>query len=189
MHRFQQLLLAAALVLFAVSVNCAGTVLAGKIAVPLYLDSLLTFAASALGGLWAGIATAILTNLTMYFFDYTMLPFVLCHLLTAVFANSTFRYYRKKYENRPLNADIFLWAGLWSAVSNGILGNLISDALFSSIANPKVDIIVQAIFIGTGSLSFATHFFGIITNLVDKMISAALSFFVYRIVRFVQRRL
>ena len=160
---------------------------------PLYLDTLFTIAVTALSGLWAGIATAILTNLTMYFFDYTMLPFTLCHIFTAILAYGTFRYYLKKHENsifveERLKIEIFLWAGLWSALSNGILGNLISDALFSSIANPKVDIIVQAIFIGTGSLPFSTHFFGLITNIVDKMISSGLSFFACSLVRLIQKK-
>ena len=127
-------------------------------------------------------------ELPCIFFDYTMLPFTLCHIFTAILAYGTFRYYLKKHENYFFSAEIFLWAGLWSALSNGILENLISDALFSSIANPKVDIIVQAIFIGTGSLPFSTHFFGLITNIVDKMISAGLSFFAYSLVRLIQKK-
>ena len=68
MDKIRRFLFLVAEVLVAVGANCAGAVLAGKISISLYLASLFTIAVTALSGLWAGIATAILTNLTMYFF-------------------------------------------------------------------------------------------------------------------------
>lgn len=173
-------------IFLAVSLNCQSSVVATNLNMPLYLDSLLTIAITAIFGLYSGIAVALLSNATLFFFGYSMPLFIFCHILTAVFAHVTFLYYRKKEEEKDLSAEIFLWAGLWSAFANGFFGNIISQVLYSFTENPKVDNMVQGIYIATKSLTFATHFVGYITNLIDKMISAILSFFVYKIVTLIK---
>jgi len=179
--------------IFALIVNCGGCVLAGNIALPLYMDSLLTIAVTAIGGLWWGIACAVISNMTLHFTGYTMWPFTFCHVATAVFAWLTFLYYKKKshgslqaqnFANNLIDfpIDAFLWAGVWSAFSNGLLGNIISSMLFpfeSGIA--KVDNIAQAIYLVTNNLTLATYISGTLTNITDKLISGFLSFFVWRV--------
>lgn len=168
----------------AVAVNCAGSAFAGEITVPLYLDSLLTMSVTATAGLWGGIICAIASNVTLFFFDYTMLPFTTCHVLTALLSHVTFSFCKKSAglkQNAPLPISAFLWAGLWSALSNTILGNMISQWLFSSITLPKMDYMVQGVYIATGSLFFATYLTGALTNITDKMISAVLSYGYYRL--------
>ncbi len=83
---------------------------------------------------------------------------------------------------KPLyEIDTFLWAGLWSALSNAVLGNIISDVLFSSVTTPKIDSGILSVYTAVPNLVFATYIVGFLTNLTDKMISAVVSFAGYRI--------
>lgn len=164
-----------------VCINCLGGIYIPKTAVPLYMDSSLTFAVTAWCGLGYGIACAVLSNGIMYLFDATMIPFVSCHILTAFFAWLIFRRHQRLFPGEKLTLEAFLWAGLWSALANAVLGNILVDLLFSSQSDRmNTATPVQGLYIATGSLMFATYLSGILTNLADKLISAAISFFVYR---------
>ena len=77
--------------------------------------------------------------------------------------------------------DAFLWAGLWSALSNAILGNIISDVLFSSVTTPKIDSGILSVYTAVPNLVFATYIVGFLTNLTDKMISAVISYAGYKL--------
>lgn len=172
------------LLIIAVAANCLGSFIARNISLPLYLDSVLTIAVTAIGGLWWGIASAVLSNVTLYLFDYSMLPFTLCHVLTAVCAWLTFRRAEK-----PFQLQSFLWAGLWSGLTNAVTGNLISDFLFSAATGvDNIDNAVRAIYIATGNLRVAIYLGGLITNLVDKFISATVSFLLYKLIYKASRR-
>ena len=72
---------------------------------------------------------------------------------------------------------------MWSAASNAVLGNILSVALFSASTIENVDNIVQGIYLATENIPFALCFGGTVTNLADKMISAAVSYGVYRAVK------
>lgn len=166
------------LLIIAVAANCLGSFIARNISLPLYLDSVLTIAVTAIGGLWWGIDCAVLSNVTLYLFDYSMLPFTLCHVLTAVCAWLTFRRAEK-----PFQLQSFLWAGLWCGLTNAVTGNLISDFVFSAATGvDNIDNAVRAIYIATGNLRVAIYLGGLITNLVDKFISATVSFLLYKLI-------
>ena len=170
----------ALLLLGAVAANCLGSVVARHSIIPLYLDSVLTIAVTALCGLWGGIACAALSNGVMALPDRSMLWFVACHICTAVFAHLTFRHHKQAHKRAPYTIETFLWAGLWSALSNAVLGNVIVELLYSSVTTAHVDNIVQGIFIAVENLTFATYFSGFLTNMADKMISAAISYAAYK---------
>lgn len=164
----------------AIFINCCGCVSAEKFHIPLYLDSLLTIGVVASCGLVPGFVCALFSNLLLTYFDYTMLPFVSCHILTAFFAWLTFNHFAKK-DSRKLSLDAFLWAGFWSGLSNAVLGNIIADTLFfSNTETPRIDITVQGIYIALDNLHLATYLAGTIENLTDKTISAVLSFGLYK---------
>ena len=188
------LLFSALCIIIAVIANFFGSVLARNITLPLYLDSVLTLAVTALCGLWAGIACAVLSNGALWIFYNTSLPFTLCHILTAVCAYFTFRKYKISKQSDRNNAsgqvrndkaqlpiDAFLWAGLWSAITNAISGNVLVSLLFASATSPNVDSSVQGIFIVVPNLTFATYYAGVLTNLTDKIISAVVSYGAYKI--------
>lgn len=188
------LLFSALCIIIAVIANFFGSVLARNITLPLYLDSVLTLAVTALCGLWAGIACAVLSNGALWIFYNTSLPFTLCHILTAVCAYFTFRKYKILKQSDRNNASgqvrndkaqlpigAFLWAGLWSAITNAISGNVLVSLLFASATSPNVDSSVQGIFIVVPNLTFATYYAGVLTNLTDKIISAVVSYGAYKI--------
>ena len=175
----------------ALLVNCFGSVLATKITFPLYLDSVMTIGVTALCGLIPGLLCAALSNGILFLFDYTMLPFMSCHLVTALLAWLVFVHDDKKKAVRPVlersesyEIDVFLWAGVWAALSNAILGNLIADLLFGARVNRQnAECTVQGIFVVTRNLLYSTYLAGFIENITDKMLSAVLSYGLYEGVR------
>ena len=172
-------------------INWMCSYLAGLIAFPLYLDSLLTIAVTALCGLVPGIVCAVASNALLCIFANTGIFFTLCHISTAVVAHLVFSSERKKAES-PSNSNVpytdvsyttenFMWIGFISAVTNSVLGNTISYFFYSANTTiPQVDNAVQGIYVVTKSLKFAAYFGGTITNLIDKVFSATVSLFVYR---------
>ena len=54
---------------------------------------------------------------------------------------------------------------------------------FRDTVIPQVDNAVQGIYVVTHSLIFAAYFGGTVTNLLDKVFSATVSLFVYRVIR------
>ena len=103
------------------------------------------------------------------------------HLLTALIAWYVFHLYKRKNPNKEYTIDLFLWVGLFAAIVNGILGNIIVSIVLSSIASrPQVNAVVQGIYVVVHNLQLATHLGGIIENLVDKILSALISFCVFR---------
>ena len=73
-----------------ISINYLCSYLAGLIAFPLYLDSLLTIAVTALCGLVPGIVCAVGSNVLLCIFANTGILFTLCHISTAVVAHLVF---------------------------------------------------------------------------------------------------
>lgn len=170
----------AVLTISAVLINYFGSILASTIVFPLYLDSLLTIAVTACCGLVLGLICAIFSNILLTIFSSASIWFVTCHLTTALIAWYIFRFYRRKNQDTSYAIDIFLWIGLISAIVNGILGNIIVSIVLSSISSrPQVDAVVQGIFVVVHNLQLATHLGGIIENLVDKILSALISYGVF----------
>ena len=207
-----------------ISINYLCSYLAGLIAFPLYLDSLLTIAVTALCGLVPGIVCAVGSNVLLCIFANTGILFTLCHISTAVVAHLVFYscggfntrtlcvltkgikadcnhlmrttysdacvgvvdFERKKAAslsktNFSYTTENFMWIGFISAVTNSVLGDTISYFFYSAnTAIPQVDNAVQGIYVVTKSLKFAAYFGGTVTNLIDKVFSAAVSLFVYR---------
>lgn len=165
----------------AVLINYSGSLLASIIVFPLYLDSLLTVAVTACCGLAPGLLCAVFSNILLTVFSSASIWFTTCHLLTALIAWYVFYIYRRKNPNKECTIDIFLWVGLFTAIVNGILGNIIVSIVLSSISSrPQVDAVVQGIYVVIHNLQVATHLGGIIENLVDKILSALISYGAFR---------
>ena len=159
-----------------ITVNVLCSIFARNSFIPLYLDSIMTFAVTAACGLWGGILCALLSNIVLWIFYNTALPFTVCHILTAITVWLTI----KCSKNHELTFEVFLWAGLWTALVNTISGNIIISLLTSSSTSPNADNSVQCIFLAIPNLNFAVYFSGLISNLTDKMISAALSYVMFK---------
>ncbi|MBQ7158816.1 MAG: hypothetical protein IJS09_05265 [Treponema sp.] len=165
----------------AVVVNVLLSLTASSLRLPLYFDSLLTLCVTALCGLVPGLICAVFTNVLLTLYTASKLTFALCHIVTVLLAWLTF-HHRKKQSRMLFDADVFLWAGLWSALSNSFLGSLISGAFFASAPGPSMNTMVQGIYFVTQNLPLSVGIAGSVSNLTDKMISAVLSFAVYRLI-------
>ena len=172
-----------------IGINYLGSFLAGLIAFPLYLDSVMTIAATALCGLVPGLICAFFSNLLLYFFFFLGIFFTVCHLSTALIAWLVFRAERKKAKapggvsanEQLLSADSFMWAGFLFSIINSIIGDSISNFVYGANTSiPQVDNAVQGIYVVIRSLPLAAYIGGTITNFVDKLISATICLFIYR---------
>ena len=165
-------------------INYSGSVLAGIIAFPLYLDSILTIAVVALCGLIPGLICAALSNLLLCIFAHTGILFMTCHLSTAIVAWLVFRNENKKNPSCSFSTSSFIWVGFISAITNSIIGDSISNFIYAANTSiPQVDNAVQGIYVVTRNLTYAAYFGGTMTNLVDKLICTTISLFVYRVLR------
>ena len=196
-YSLKNILFTCGILAVALVVNCFGSVLATKITFPLYLDSVMTIGVTALCGLVPGLLCAALSNGILFLFDYTMLPFMSCHLITALLAWLVFVHDDKKNAVRPVlersqsyEIDPFLWAGVWSALSNAVLGNIIAGLLFGARVNRQnAECTVQGIYVVTRNLLYSTYLAGFIENITDKMLSAVLSYGLYEGVRRLYKKL
>ena len=171
-----------------IGINYLGSFLAGLIAFPLYLDSVMTIAVTALCGLVPGLICAFCSNLLLSIFAQTGIFFSECHLSTALIAWMVFRTERKNHPNEKLlSADSFMWAGFLAAISNSIIGDTISTFVYGANTSiPQVDNAVQGIYVVIRSLPVAAYIGGTITNFVDKLVSATICLFIYRGVKIIQ---
>lgn len=150
--------------------NLLGSLFVQHFNIPLYLDSYCTFTIAALCGLLPAIITAIVSNLLLAIFGIVGLPFMFCHILTAIGAWLIFNY-------RGQNLSRFLWAGLLSAITNGIFGSIISLFVFHGVTTiGQIDNLIMGIATACQNLSIAIFWGGIISNLVDKGLSALLGY-------------
>ena len=171
-----------------IGINYLGSFLAGLIAFPLYLDSVMTIAVTALCGLVPGLICAFCSNLLLSIFAHTGIFFSACHLSTALIAWLVFRTERKNHPNEKLlSADSFMWAGFLGAISNSIIGDTISTFVYGANTSiPQVDNDVQGIYVVIRSLPVAAYIGGTITNFVDKLVSATVCLFIYRGIKKIQ---
>lgn len=170
------------LTVFGAFINCMGSLFAGNISFPLYLDSIMTISIVAILGLIPGIICAALTNIALQIFNNVNIFFMSCHLCTVFLSYFIFNYYKKNHSSKTDKIPItyFMYAGIASAISNAILGSILSVILFGgNTPNPQVNNCVQGIYFVLGNIDVATYIGGSVTNLVDKTISAITSYFIY----------
>lgn len=170
--------------LCSIGINYLGSVLAGLIAFPLYLDSIMTIAVSALCGFIPGLICAIGSNTLLYFFAHTGILFTISHISTVVVASLFFRHEKKSklQDSRSFlhSSSCFMWIGFVAAITNSISGDTISAIFYrANTSIPQVDNAVQGIYVVIRNLTVAAYIGGTLTNLVDKIISAAISYGVY----------
>ena len=171
-----------------IGINYLGDLLAGLIAFPLYLDSVMTIAVTALCGLVPGLICAVASNLLLYIFANTGIIFMPCHISTAVIAYFVFRAERKNHlKEKLLSSSSFMWAGFFAALSNSILGDTMSALFYKANTSiPQVDNAVQGIYVVIRSLPVAAYIGGTITNFVDKLVCAMICLFIYRGIKKIQ---
>lgn len=180
--------------LLAVGINFCGSKLALAITFPLYLDSVLTISVVALCGLIPGIVCAVLSNFLTFITENTKFLFVICHIFTAIGAYFVFKN-KKAFQDdddnelfidksETLSLELFLWAGLFSAITNTIFGNILSSLILSNgiqKINEIQGIFIKLIYASIPNLTFANWLAGFLENIMDKLLSALISFAVYKV--------
>ena len=181
-------------ILLGITINCLGSIASRKIVFPLYLDSLSTIAITAAFGLFPGILCAVFSNTVLFVIDYIKLPYMLCHVLTAIFAWISFRHYKNYSKAQTFPFFVFMWAAFWSGISNGITGNFISFLYYTSqttetlTAVQNIDLATQAAYTAVHKLLFAIHFSGILTNISDKLLSGVFSYAFYKTICLIRKK-
>jgi energy-coupling factor transport system substrate-specific component len=144
---------------------------AHALGLPLYFDSIFTIAVTAAFGPIAGVVTALVSNAALSATNDVLLPFMLCNLATVLCA------WLVKRRNGLRSLEDYLWVGLWSGISNGLLGSLISAFAFGGVTKVhKIDNLVSGFLIAGQSLLSSVFLAGLVTNLVDKLLSAIAAF-------------
>lgn len=151
-------------ILLATLVNLILSYLSRFFYIPLYLDSAATIFVAARFGLVPAVAVAICTNGTLMILGISFLPFLLCHVSTALVAGLLFK--------KSKNLDMFLWVGLFSAILNTLIGSPYAIHR-SNLEN--INSIYKGLLLSTDSVYFAFYYGGVVTNFLDKIISAYLA--------------
>ncbi|HUX42471.1 MAG TPA: hypothetical protein VMV83_14985 [Rectinemataceae bacterium] len=133
---------------------------------PLYFDSIFTMVITAAFGLPAGLLTAFVSNAALSISNDILLPFMICNFATA------FSVWLVKRRHGLSSLQDYLWVGIWSGLSNAVLGSIISAFVFGGITKVhRIDDLVSAFMIAGQSLVGSVFLAGLMTNLVDKLLS------------------
>jgi energy-coupling factor transport system substrate-specific component len=141
--------------------------------IPLYFDSIATILVALHLGLFPAVVTAVVSHLLLGYTGLVLLPFLCCSLMTALIA-AGFRY--KGWLESHAG---YLWMGVVLALANGIGGSILSYVLFEGVTMVHaIDRLVMGILM-TGRSDLTSVFWaGMVTNLMDKLLSVLVVFVV-----------
>ncbi len=161
----------------AILLNVALSYAVKRLGLPLYLDTIGTITAAALGGLFPGIMTAVLTNLICTVFNREALYFTVVHVLIAVYASRV----AKKDNFRKIGATLTFW--LIAGTGSGLLSGLIQWALFGGAQNTAVADMVTLLHENTDAAVFPLFLsVNVALDLLDKGIAVVLTFIMFLLV-------
>ena len=157
----------------------------------------MTIGVTAVCGLVPGLFCGFISNGILFLLDNVWHQFIVCHMLTAFFAWLVFYMADRKNskismlnKRKPYPIECFLWAGLFSAISNTILGTVICCLFFGKVEDRQyANYAIQGLFLITKNLYFSVYLAEFSANLTDKMLCAVTSFGLYEAVRRIYRKL
>jgi energy-coupling factor transport system substrate-specific component len=139
---------------------------------PFYLDSIFTVVVTLHFGLFAGIVTAAVTNGLLSLTGQVLFPFICCNLATAV---TTHLFVRRDWLADHAG---YLWLGLALGVLNGVLGSITSFLVYDGVTEVHgIDRLVMSVLVTGRSLLTAVFWAGLMTNLMDKLLTVLAAFF------------
>lgn len=166
-----------ACVVITVALNVSASLFSSRFHLPLYMDSIATIALASLCGFFPAVLGAFLTNLVITLLGKLKLIFCICQILTACGACFVF-YFRRKAESKEFSLDSFMFAGILSAFSNGILGSV-----FAAFMGYNLSPIEKGLYFLTDNIFAANLVGGFILNLIDKSFAAFISYLIYLFAR------
>lgn len=161
---------------FGIAVNLVGAVLAGMLHLPLYLDSIGTILAAALGGYLPGIVVGLATNLLKDFSDPTAIFYGTLSVLMAV---CTAFFVKKNFLKKLSGVIIFI---LMLSLIGGGLGFLLTWCLYGAAYEAGV---ARSLF-QSGVLSeFQAAFVAdYLSDLADKVVSVGIVMIILKLLPF-----
>ena len=144
---------------------------------PLFLDTIGTLISTALFGLAAGIATAVVTHITPDLFSFMAggyLPWVFCSIASAL---TLWLFLRN---NRFSNMLHLISVTLAVTLANAFTGAVVAVFFYSGMTNHPVDFLMTG-FVSIGQSLFSAAFWARIpVNFIDKGIAVLVTFVLYR---------
>ena len=157
-------------IIVGITINVLFAYLTYKLDLPLYFDTIGTFAVSILGGYFPGALTAVITNMMCIGFNPDSIYFGLVNATVAILTAGSVK---KRKLNTIKNIACL---GIDAAILSGIIGGLIQWRLFGQPQNSFINVNVNTISSATGISAFAIFMLvSIITNIPDKLISLLLA--------------
>ncbi|NBF40887.1 MAG: hypothetical protein GVY14_10770 [Spirochaetes bacterium] len=148
-----------------------GTV-AHELNLPFFIDSVLTIVVTLHLGLIPGLLTAVLTNGLLTATGQVLFPFVVCNIATAAI---THLFVQRRWLGDHAG---FLWLGLAVGVANGLLGSIASYLIYQGVTDVHgIDALVMSAVVAGQSLLTAVFWAGMLTNIMDKVLSAVAAYF------------
>ncbi|MFP4210988.1 MAG: hypothetical protein ACOCYB_12710 [Alkalispirochaeta sp.] len=144
---------------------------------PLYLDSILTIVVTIHLGLLPGIVTALVSNGILTVTGQVLFPFVCCNVMTACI---TWIFTRRGWLGHPPG---YVWLGVTAGVANGFFGSVLAYVMYSGVTTVHgIDRLVMGLVVTGRSLVTAVFWSGMVTNMVDKLISAMIAYLSYEFI-------
>lgn len=137
---------------------------------PVYLDTVGTFTAAAIGGLFPGILTAVATNTLCALFNNNSIYFGFLNALMAIF---TVWFVRKYSFRKVLNLLLFiLTVGIFSGVVSAVINWYMLDGATIAKNSETVRLFASSL----GILYFWAYFiYSILLNIIDKAVAVVLA--------------
>ncbi|MCR5785482.1 MAG: HD domain-containing protein [Eubacterium sp.] len=168
--------------IFGITLNFFIALIANKLGLPLYLDSIGTVWVSFVGGLFPGIATAVATSVLCTVFNRMSVYYSIIGVLIAVSA----AYFARKRWFKDIKKCLML-AGIIALISGG-LGAAIQWVLIGEPQFTAVSDTVETLIHNINLPYFSTFFvLNIFLNLFDKGLSIAIALFGVRLMPEEQR--
>ena len=156
--------------LIGIMINVMLAFLMDKMGMPLFLDAIGTIAVAAVGGLFPGILTAVMTNAICGIFDQNAVYFGFLNALIAIFTV----WYIRKFSQKKISSFIMyilIVAFVSGSISAVINWNLLDGA---QVAKNSETTELFASTIG-GNLFLAYYIYTLLRNILDKGLSAAVA--------------
>jgi energy-coupling factor transport system substrate-specific component len=153
-------------VVAAVAANVALATAVHAVEIPLYFDSIGTIFVTLHLGLVPGLLVAVATNGLLALAGQVLFPFVCCSILTVLVV--------QLFRTHGWLGDYhgYLWMGLVIALSNGIGGSVLAYMRFEGVTEVHtIDRLVMGIVVTGRSLLTSVFWAGMLTNLMDKLMS------------------
>lgn len=168
-------LMAILLIPIGVAINIVCGQLIGALKLPIFLDSIGTVLSAALAGPWVGAITGILSNVINGVFDASYLPYTFVSIAIGLAAGILAR---KDWFSTPLKVAV---AGIIIGLVSTIIGTPITAYVYGGVTGSGNTFITGWLMATGQNLLSAVTTSVLLANLVDKVLTVYIVFFIARV--------